>query len=145
MSIPPPNAGDTGPEFTFTPLTQSDRQQIVDLTATQGAGTAFVNANLLRLTPLGADLDLDGNWPPQSGTNLAEWRHIARSGRDQYVRLVFYGYLMPLRHRAVLIQFTDRIVLPDPANPSSYADAYLQLKTFIRVSEPVKTYPAPGQ
>jgi hypothetical protein len=61
------------------------------------------------------------------------------------VRVVEYGYLFPLGHRAVTVQVTDRIFAPDPAEPDLYADAYLQLKVYIRVLDALKYYPALGQ
>jgi hypothetical protein len=106
----------------------------------------------LSLSALGASLDLDGAWSALLAgggegiaADLVGWRQLTSQGRDQYVRIVEAGYLFPLGHRAVLIEVIDRVFAPDPNSPSSYADAYLQSRTFIRVVEPTKAYPATGQ
>jgi hypothetical protein len=146
-----PTEGQDGPEFQFTSLTQTDRQQIVAVAGNQAPGSAFVAANQFRLSALGATLDLLGTWNIRAAedrlpaNNLASWRQLTTEGRDQYVKVVHYGYLFPLGHTATLVQVTNRVLSPDPVSPGLYADAYLQNKSFIRVTEPVKTYPALGQ
>ena len=61
------------------------------------------------------------------------------------VRIVLRGYLFPLGLRAVLVEVIDRVFLPDPVYPTQHATGYMQLKEFIRITEPTKTYPASGQ
>jgi hypothetical protein len=145
-----PTFGELGPTFRFTSLTASDRNQIVARSGQQLPGYAYVQARLFQLSALGANLDLLGQWSQltnsnQTGASLAEWRQITTGGRDQFVRVVHYGYMFPLGNPAVIIDVTDRIFVPDEFNTTDYADAYLQFKTFIRVVEPVMTYPAYGQ
>jgi hypothetical protein len=149
VTIPPPDYGQEGPEFRLSSLTQDERKDIVNRAGLQGAATGFVSATAFHVTPLGATLDLEGNWPatppPANKDNLAQWRQVTTEGRDQYVRVVEYGYLFPLGHRAVSVEITDRIFVPDPAVPEAFADAYLQYRTFIRVLQPLKAYPASYQ
>ncbi|MGO9196798.1 MAG: hypothetical protein ACLQK4_06690 [Acidimicrobiales bacterium] len=156
-----PVSGAAGSEFQFTSTTQDDRRDIVDSSGVPGAKIdAFVTANLFELTALGASLDLDGHWNSASGSsphgedprsvgqfggNLAQWRQVTTQGRDQYVRIVRRGYLFPLGLRAVLVEVIDRVFVPDPVYPDQHATAYVQLKEFIRITEPTKTYPASGQ
>lgn len=138
-----PAPADDGPEFRFTSLQNVDREDIVSLSADfNNPGAAYVPVNDLDLSALGANLDVDGQWDSPT-SNLVGWRHIASLGRDQYVKIVRRGYLFPLGHRAVSITIVERIFSPDPAG--TWSDAVLQLQQFVRVTEPVKTYPAPGQ
>jgi hypothetical protein len=149
MTVPPPSEGQAGPLFRFSTLTQGDRTDIVNRAGSQGTGTGFVSSRALVLSALGATLDLDGSWPaipePPGGDNLAEWRQVTTQGRDQYVRIVDYGYLLPFGLRAALVTISDRVFAADPVNSQSYADAYLQYESFVRVLEPLKTFPALGQ
>lgn len=140
-----PSYNNGGPPFRFGTLRMSDRADLVTRSGSQADGYAFVQANLFQLSALGANLDLEGDWPPLEGSDLAQWRQITTSGRDQYVRIVDYGYMFPFGNRAVIVQITDRVFSPDLVNGSDYADAYLQYYTFIRVMEPTKLFPAYGQ
>ena len=82
---------------------------------------APVNADRLYLSSQGAWLDLHGSWDvepyaKQSLPTLESWDHIAPMGRDQYVKLVYPGYLFPFGHRASLIKLTERRI-DDAAQP----------------------------
>lgn len=144
--------GTFGPTFQFTSLSQSDRQDIVLLTADANLpGRLPVTANDFELSALGATTDLLGQWDypaaPPSGDphiSLVSWRHIAVTGRDIYVRLAHRGYLFPLGHQAVIVKVIERVVVPDPVK-GDYPEAYLQIQQYIRVLQPIKSYPAPGQ
>jgi hypothetical protein len=141
-----PEEGDTGPIFRFSSLTYGDRQSIVNMAGNQATpGSAFVAGNQVRLSALGATLDLLGTWQLTQQNSLASWHQVTTDGRDQYVKVVRYGYHFPLGHRATLTTITKRVLSPDPVNPGQYADAYLQNHSFITTSEPLKTYPATGQ
>ena len=141
-----PQLGDTGPDFRFSSLLQQNRQAIVQVAGnTQFAGSAFVAGNQVRLSALGATLDLLGTWQLTKDNDLASWRQLTTDGRDQYVKVVLFGYLFPLGHTATLTTITQRVLSPDPVSPGQYADAYLQNITFITVTEPLKAYPATGQ
>lgn len=100
--------------------------------------TAPVTADLLLLSPLGSSLDLRGDWRPDTtgAVNLAQWRHRSSFGRDNFVRLVEYGFLFPFGHRAVFVHETQRKIDPDSGA------AYLFKRQFIIVREPVKSYPS---
>jgi len=80
-------------------------------------------ANRLVLSALGAWTDLSANFPrnsddplapmfPDAVTGIAAWRHIVSMGRDQYVRIVTRGYLLPLGLPAVVTQTTQRRFKP---------------------------------
>ncbi len=122
-------------------LTQTDRYQIVHLTSdyTLGNYVKPVQANRLMLSPLGAWLDLRGDWiiPEDSDSDysLESWIHKAAMGRDFFVRVVYKGYLFPFGHRASKIVVTERR-LDSPGN-----FAYLRSKQFVVVREPEKSYP----
>jgi hypothetical protein len=140
-----PMSGGEGPEYRFTALTQTYRTQIVQLSADFNIpGAAYVNANTLELTALGANTDLLGQWDSPD-INLVGWHHIAVTGRDVYVKIVTRGWMFPLGHEAVFVQIAERVVLPDPQNGSKYADAYVGLKSYVRIIQPTMSYPALGQ
>jgi hypothetical protein len=100
------------------------------------------------LSSLGAWLEVDGTWdPPQidpqdPATKLIveRWRHEAMMGRDQYVRVVYRGYLYPYGHRAVLVKVTERkfFYREDVQTPGLVA--YLYQRKFIVVREPTRSY-----
>ena len=132
-----------GPEFQFTSLTKLQRAEIVNRTAVYSdPTTAPARANLLMLTALGASLDLEGSWEPSGQSALQQWRHITTQGRDHYVRIAERGYLFPVGHPAVRVDVVERVFAADP---DGRVAAYLEKKSFIRVTKPLKTYPAEGQ
>ena len=72
-----------------------------------------VGADALWLSSLGAWLDLHGAWTtkPYSAVqmqSILSWDHVAPMGRDQYVRVVYPGYLYPFGHQAALVKLTER-------------------------------------
>jgi hypothetical protein len=139
-----PDADGNGPGFQFSSLTQGDRQDIVEQSANfNNAYAAYVEADTLELSALGATTNLLGEW--NSPASIAKWHHIAATGRDVYVKIVSRGYMFPLGHRAVFIKVIERDFVPDPVNGSFYADAYLGMKTYVRVIKPTIAYPAFGQ
>ena len=50
----------------------------------------------MMLSALGGWLDSRGNWDPP-GLSVEEWVHRATMGRDHYVRVVYKGFLFPVR------------------------------------------------
>ena len=88
-------------------LDKSDRHVLVRQTAetwvvnNRALPPAPADARTLWLSALGAWLDLHGQWDsePYSTVNLPSilsWDHVAPMGRDQYVRVVYPGYLFPV-------------------------------------------------
>jgi hypothetical protein len=142
----PIDADGDGPCFQFSSLTQSNRNDIVELSANFNlAGAAYIEASTLELSALGATTNLLGQWNPPQTINLTEWHHIAATGRDVYVKIVNRGWLFPLGHQAVLVEVIERAFVPDPVNGGFYADAYLGRKQYVRLLQPTKQYPALGQ
>ena len=101
-------------------------------------------AGRLALSSLGALLDVEGNWspPPPHDVSLEEWRHLATVGRDQYVRVVYRGFLKDFGHAASLVKVTERKFeyLSDTRNRV----AVLRQRFFIIVREPVRHYDGTG-
>jgi len=73
----------------------------------------------LMLSPLGAWADLGADFPtnsddptapifPDQVIGIAAWRHILSMGRDQYVRIITKGYLLPFGIPAAFTQTTQR-------------------------------------
>lgn len=152
MSSLPGNT-EPGPPFEFSTVADGIRFDLVSLSGDPNlfeAGGAFIPYTQFDLTALGANVSLDGFWDvddphgPQQ-IPLAEWKHVATNGRDQFVRIVLRGYLFPFGHRAVVVQIYERILYPDIAHPQRWSNAVIQEQTFIRVTQPVKTYPSPFQ
>ena len=113
------------------PIPRVQREKIFH--ATQNSDPVVLNR--LVLSPLGAWVDLEGNW---SGTvegaeALTNWRQRSTMGRDQYVRIIEKGYLFPFAHRAVEIRITERKIAPDNR-------AYLFQRIFIVVKQPEIVY-----
>jgi hypothetical protein len=103
-----------------------------------------VSAERLALSSLGAWLDLQGRWDigPYAlagESSILAWDHIAPMGRDQFVRVVYPGYLFPFGHRCALVKVTERKIDPtvDPGQPQ----ARLYQRKFLVISEPVRSYP----
>lgn len=101
----------------------------------------------LMLSSLGAWISAQGNWDPADlrmpngtldGLSVREWRQHSGMGRDQYVRVVYGGFLYPYGHRANLVQITERKFQRKDAH--SPIKAYLRQRIYITVQEPVKEY-----
>lgn len=119
---PPGNGNDPFP----LPIDPPDRDRIFN--ATQNSTP--VDVDTLVLSPLGAWIDLEGNWSGQvpGAASLTQWQHRSTMGRDQFVRIVKSGFLFPFGHRAVEIQVTERRLSADHR-------AYLHKRTFIVVKQ----------
>jgi hypothetical protein len=96
-----------------------------------------VDVDRFMLSSQGAWSDMRGAWvPTPQGLSVEEWRHRGTMGRDNYVRVVYAGFLFPFGHRASLIKVTERKFHRDvPGNV-----AYLRQRMFIVVREPEKDY-----
>lgn len=110
---------------------------------------APVSIENLILTSVGGYLKSIGVWDPAKidanhQLTVEQWRHIATLGRDQYVRVVYKGYLLPFGHRACLVKVTERKFAPS-ANAQNGIVAILHQRMFIVVHDPIKDYPVMGQ
>lgn len=102
-----------------------------------------VDTRRLYLSALGAWLDLHAAWTKdeirpyasEGEPSVLAWDHIAPMGRDQYVRVVYPGYLFPFGHFAALVKVTERKV-PDAVGPQ----AHLFQRKFLIVAEPLRVY-----
>ena len=130
-------------------LSGTDRTQIVDLTSINpDSKPALVNH--MRLTAMGASLDLDGSWdaeqrlkaePATGGADVSGWKHVSSIGRDQYVRVIYDGFLFPFGHAASLIKISERKIMPDGVGYT----AGLMQRFYIIVREPVRSFPHADQ
>lgn len=114
-------------------LSVSDRKVFV----TQSADARKVEpepftVDRLYLSSLGAWIDWRVAWDDSlyEGEVRSAYRHQARLGRDQYVRVERPVYLFPFRHRGTLVKITERKIKleNDPA-------AYLFTRNFIVLRE----------
>ena len=104
-----------------------------------------VSAERLALSSLGAWLDLIGRWDitqyAQAGVaSILAWDHVAPMGRDQFVRVVYPGYLFPFGHRCALVKVTERKIITDISVDPAQPQARLYQRKFLIVSEPVRSY-----
>ena len=139
---------DVGPNWA---LSGTDRTQIVDLTGSRLDSKPAL-ANHMRLTALGASLDIDGSWTAEQrakvevskgGADVAGWKHVSSIGRDQYVRVIYDGFLFPFGHAASLIKISERKIMPH-ADGDGYAAGLMQ-RFYIIVREPVRSFPHADQ
>ncbi|GAB5379093.1 MAG: hypothetical protein Alis3KO_10800 [Aliiglaciecola sp.] len=103
-------------------------------------------ADRLILSSIGGLIDAEGSWDYRTlpaGVGLEQWRHLAAQGRDQYVRVVYSGYLYPFGHSASLIKVTER-KFESYQNNLSKRVAVLRQRFFIVVREQVKTFNGTG-
>jgi hypothetical protein len=99
-----------------------------------------VDVQDLWVSALGAWLDLHGTWDtdPYSVAQMRSilaWDHVAPMGRDQFVRVVYPGYLYPFGHKTTLVKLTERKM--KDASPSV---AGLFQRKFLVVGEPLRVY-----
>jgi hypothetical protein len=132
--------------MTLDPL---DRAMLVRLMAgftdTTAEGTPYKprasRAAGLQLSALGASIEIEGNWPDQpDGVDLEQWRHLTSLGRDQYVRVVYTGFLVGFGHSASLIKVTERTFESLGGDIRQQRVAVLRQRFFIVPRERVKTY-----
>ncbi|WES62874.1 hypothetical protein P0L94_10425 [Microbacter sp. GSS18] len=141
-------------------LTRADRHQIVRQTAeTWSVGgdriePRPVRADRLHLSALGAWLDFHGTWETLGYSGLShphlpanqrlqsilKWDHIAPQGRDQFVRVMYPGYLYPLGHRATLVKITERKIRGTGTNAFTKPAAALYQRMFIVLGDVRRDY-----
>jgi hypothetical protein len=127
-------------------LDRHDRSEIVTLTADftiPECQSRTIAAQRLMLSALGAWMDTryGAELPLGKGLSVEEWRHQATMGRDNYVKVVYKGYLFPFGHRAALVKVTERKF----ERLGNSIIAYLRQRMYIVVREPEKSYPALGE
>jgi hypothetical protein len=128
-------------------LNPADRHKLVRQTSEEWEGTGTssiepepVSARKLHLSAVGAWFDVAGQWEadPYAAAGLASiesWEHIAPMGRDQFVKVVYPGYLFPFGHRASLVKITERKM-----KTASNSIAGLYQRKFLIIKEPVLRY-----
>jgi len=100
-----------------------------------------VETRNLYVSALGAWLNFHGAWdtdPYSDGglmSSIESWDHVAPMGRDQFVKVVYPGYLWPFGHRASLVKLTERKM---KSEFGSIAGLYQRM--FLVIKEPVKRY-----
>ena len=138
-----PSAGDDKP-FRGS-LNRSDRHMLVRQTAERWPGIsdarsiAPVGVDKLWLSSLGAWLDLHGAWYTKEYSHetlpsILAWDHVAPMGRDQFVRVVYPGYLYPFGQPTALVKITERRITTTPNTASLYQFC------FLVISDPRRDY-----
>ena len=109
----------------------------------------------LSLSSLGGSFTTDTTFEPPAGLKksgqtdsnitfaVERWRQSTVFGRDVAVEVVYKGFLFPLGQRCSLVKLTERVFLENPYG--HYPTAYLTQRMFLRVSDPVKVFPALNQ
>ncbi len=131
-------------------LLAEDRADIVRLSSFDGTTRygKYVShpamARHLRLTALGASMEVEGVWPDHLtlDSDLVAWKHITSIGRDQYVRVIYEGFLFPFGHAAALIKVSERKF---SQQQDGGRVAGLMQKFFIVVRERVRSFPGDAQ
>ena len=128
-------------------LNQADRHRIVRQSSETWPGPkpttiapVPIGVKGLWISSLGAWLDLHGSWntKPYSVAHMASvqaWDHVAPMGRDQFVRVVYPGYLYPFGNQTALVKITERKM--KSASPSI---AGLYQRKFLVISEPIRLF-----
>lgn len=129
-------------------LDARDRNELVHLTSNYNLDLFTptpLSTERVMLTALGAWLSVRGDWnPPQLSASrsltVEQWRHKAMMGRDQYVQVVYSGYLLPTGHRASVIKVTERkFFFQDFTQPPGMV-AYLFQSFYIVAREFTRTF-----
>jgi hypothetical protein len=149
-----------------TSMDRRDRAEVVHLTSNYSLqdpkDSPFFQASPLQferlmLTPMGGYLRSLGAWnPPRLKSNpssandfltVEQWRHDAVLLRDQFVRVVYKGYLLPFAHRASLVKITERVFRPVTlsANGTTVYAAFLHQYMYLTLQHPRRDYPLLGQ
>jgi hypothetical protein len=127
-------------------LDSRDRYEIVRLTSDfagltdQGAPVDPIPIQVehMFLSSQGAWVAAEGAWGDTDGISVRQYRQEAIGGRDQFVRVVYGGFLYPYGHRANLIRITERKF--QRRNATSPIKAFLRQRLLIVIDQPVNTY-----
>jgi len=96
---------------------------------------APLSARELTLSPLGATIDLAGNWPSNPG--LVAYRHRAVLGRDEHVLVLKRGYLLPFGFPVELSEGTQRV---GEVVDGNFGAAVLSTADTLVVLDPLMVY-----
>lgn len=119
-------AADAAPDpFNMLP-NYRNRPSIVNASA-----VAPIPAHTLMLSALGAWADLHGSWAEGA---LETYIHRMMMGRDQYVRVVERGYLLPYGHKASMVSIVEREMRGGIAR--------LYQRTWLVIREPERAFTA---
>lgn len=122
-----------------------DRNELVHLTSNYRIGSFAptpVETESMMLATLGAWLKVQGDWVPpvlKDNTHLTveQWRHDAAMGRDNYVRVVYAGFLLSFGFRASVVKITERKFRfqDDPPGMVAYLFQTMQIVSRERTRE----------
>jgi hypothetical protein len=131
-----------------TALTVNNRWALVRQSAETVAGRRGttiaptpVEAEQLTVSSLGTTLSVHGAWDTKPYTTMglantiASWDHIAPLGRDQFVKVVYPGYLDCTGHRWAWVTETERLI-EDAVDPV----ARLRRRSYMVAIDDVVTY-----
>jgi hypothetical protein len=147
LTQPPDGSQIPAPGLPFRmALTPRDRVQIVRATSDYmipGYTPDPVDVDRVILSSLGTSVSVWGTWsPPPAVLSILSWQHRATLGRDQAVRVVSRGYLLPFGQPAARVQVVERVV---EGGPGGVRVAGLRATERLVVGRPTRTYPAFAQ
>jgi hypothetical protein len=107
-----------------------------------------VAADFLILSSMGGWLKSTGQWRPPltrrgQALTIELWKHTATMARDQYVRVEYKGFLLPLGYPCTLVKVTERKFVRIEGIRGKVA--CLKQRLFILIKREEKSYPALGQ
>ena len=143
-------------QHTFNPfrasLTARDRWMLVQAMANYSWDGWVPKPAMLKqlmLSSLGGWLNAEGAWLKNravldnKGIELLGWKHQTSMGRDQYVRVIYSGFLFPFGHAASLIKVTERKF--ETMENGRDRIAVLRQRYYIVVTEALRMFPQPNQ
>lgn len=101
-----------------------------------------LRAKQLLLTSMGASADLDYRAQLNFPGDLRQWIHKTAIGRDNYVRTVINGVLMPFQHPAAFIQIWERKLTPKLGDASgTRVGAIIRKRRYLLILDPDRSFP----
>jgi hypothetical protein len=118
------------------PLDPVDRWNIVRASSDFSIpGRADISASQLLLSARGGSLTAEASWNPR-GLDIQSWSHEATQGRDQFVQVVYKGFLFPFGHHVSYVKVTQR----EFNEVRSETVGVLREHTYLVVANPVVSY-----
>jgi hypothetical protein len=118
------------------PLDPVDRWNIVRASSDFSIpGRADISASQLLLSARGGSLTAEASWTPR-GLDIRAWSHEATQGRDQFVQVVYKGFLFPFGHHVSYVKVTQR----EFDEVRSETVGVLREHTYLVVGNPVVSY-----